>query len=50
MKTLYKIVEAPSPYVFMGKVEEALQEGWKLQGGVSTTPARYFQALVKEVK
>lgn len=51
---LYKIVDEKDPKKFQLKVNECLEKGWKLQGGVTTSEFRasdgrkYCQALVKD--
>jgi hypothetical protein len=54
MKIKYTIIENTSLMKFEEEVENQLQRGWKLQGGVSISvysdfyKTRYAQAMVKE--
>jgi len=48
----YKIVASEYRHIIMDEVNKLLQEGWKLQGGISsswnTTGGFFCQAMVKD--
>ncbi len=48
-RTIYKVIRAIDLEDFEKAVEEALNEGYMLQGGVVTSSAYYLQAVTKNV-
>ena len=48
VKTEYDLVIEQNRLEFIEKVNEKLEQGWKLQGGVGFCPYYYMQAIYKE--
>ena len=50
MKTEYNIVESNSAIKLTKIINNLLNEGWKLQGGISVENEIFYQAMVKEIE
>ncbi len=48
-KTIYKVIRAIDLQDFEELVQQSLNEGYTLQGGVVTSSAYYLQAVTKNV-
>ncbi|MDI7104466.1 DUF1737 domain-containing protein [Klebsiella pneumoniae] len=45
----YKVIHKPNIKLLEAHVNEALKEGWTLQGGVAVNAYDNYQALVREI-
>lgn len=46
----YQLILASSPIKLQDMVNMYLSNGWKPQGGISTTQSYYAQAVVREIE